>query len=177
MRFFVPLAALLALTGAAYAQTSEAPQRAEITIEGVGLTQSVACDGQDVGIYGSGNKVTLTDHCGMVTVHGDGHQVTLQNAFSLVVSGADHTVTADQLTDLSVETSGHVVTATMVPATAPAATVQVDGADQTLNLTLAGRTAIAVNGTQQTVNWSLAADAPEPQITTGGIDNAVNRVD
>lgn len=177
MRLSLPLAALLALTGAAYAQTTATPDKAEITIEGIGLTQELACDGQDVGIYGAGNHITLTDTCGMVTVHGDSHQVTLHNAFSLVVSGADHTVTADQLTDLSVQTSGHVVTATMVPATAPAATVQVNGADQTLNLTLAGRAVIAVDGTDQTVNWSLADGAPEPQITTGGIDNAVNRVD
>ncbi len=177
MRFALVLAAVLALPVLAHAQPTEAPEKDELVIEGIGLSRDIPCEGQNIGIYGADNDITLTGDCGSVIVHGSGHEVSLEEARELVVSGADHTVFAQSVTTLSVDTTGHTITATMA-AGAPAtpAQVRVNGADQTLNLTLAAETHIAVEGTEQVINWSLAEGAPEPRIEAGGIDNAINRV-
>ncbi len=175
MRYALPLAILLCLPMGANAQTPDAPNAEEIVIEGVGLSQVVPCEGRDVGVYGADNKIDLTGECGSVVVHGDGHEVSLDKALSLALSGADHTVTAKAVTDLSVETTGHVVNATMTNDTGPAR-VAVSGSDQTLNLDLTGATELSVGGTNQVVNWALADGAPDPRIDITGIDNAVNRV-
>ncbi len=175
MRYLLPLAVLLALPMAAHAQTADAPAEDEVVIEGIGLAQNIPCEGRDIGIYGSGNKIDLTGTCGNVVVHGDSHQVSIEKAKALTLSGADHTVSAASIADLSVQTTGHVVTATLDGNGAPAK-VQVNGAEQTLNLTLASETSIDIAGTDQVVNWSLADGVAEPKIEIGGIDNAVNRI-
>lgn len=173
MRSILSLAILLALPLAAHAQTADAPEDEEVVIEGIGLSQTIPCEGRNIGIYGSGNKIGLTGDCGNVLVHGSTHEVSIETARAVTVSGADHTVLADTIAALSVETTGHVVTASL---SGDPAEVAVNGADQTLNLTLASPATIDIGGTEQVVNWSLAGDAPEPRIQIGGIDNAVNRV-
>lgn len=175
MRPVLALAALLAFPLAAQAQSTEAPEKDELVIEGVGLSRDIPCEGQNIGIYGAENEIGLTGDCGTVIVHGSGHQVTLDQARELVVSGAGHVVSAGSVAALSVETAGHIINATLAANPGPAQ-VRVDGADHTLNLTLATEADIAVNGTKQVLNWSLAAGAPEPHIVAGGIDNAINRV-
>jgi hypothetical protein len=173
MRSILSLAILLALPLAAHAQTAEAQQDDEVVIEGIGLSQTIPCEGRNIGIYGSGNKIGLTGDCGDVLVHGSTHEVSIETAKAVTISGADHTVFANTIAALSVETTGHVVTATL---SGDPAEVAVNGADQTLNLTLASATDISVGGTEQVVNWSLADGTPEPRIEIGGIDNAVNRI-
>lgn len=177
MRSLFALVAILALPVSAQAQPTEVPEKDELVIEGIGLSRDIPCEGQNIGIYGAENEITLTGDCGTVIVHGSSHEVTLDQARELVVSGADHTIFADAVATLSVDTTGHVITAAMA-AGAPAtpAQVRVNGAEQTLNLTLTAETHIAVEGTDQVINWSLAEGAPEPRVEIGGIDNAVNRV-
>lgn len=175
MRYALPLAILLALPVAAQAQAPAVPAEDETVIEGIGLSQTIPCEGRNIGIYGSGNKIELTGACGNVLVHGSGHEVGIEQANALTVSGADNTVLAGTIAALSVDTTGHVVTATL-SAYEALAQVLVNGADQTLNLTLASQADIDIGGTEQVVNWSLADGAPEPRIEIGGIDNAVNRI-
>lgn len=175
MRPILPLALLLALPLAAQAQSPQSPLEDEVVIEGIGVSQNIPCEGRDIGIYGSGNRIELSGVCGAIIVHGSDHEVRLGQATALTLSGANHTVFADAVAALTVETTGHTVTATMKGEGAPAM-VHVNGADQTLNLTLAGQTEIDVGGTEQVVNWELVDGAPEPRIDVGGIDNAINRI-
>lgn len=170
MRILLSVCLLAAASSAALAQSDE------VTVEGIGLSRSVPCDGRDVGIYGANNKIDLTGACGKVIVHGSSHVVTIESASALTVSGAEHTVTAAALGALSIQTTENTVNATMVSDGTPAI-VEVNGADQVANLTLASATDISVGGTGQAINWSLADGAPEPKIDMGGIDNAVNRID
>lgn len=167
---------LLALPLAAHAQSGDVVEKDEVVIEGIGLSRDVPCDGQSIGIYGADNSIHLTGDCADVVVHGDSHQVTIDQAKTLSITGADHTVNAESLAALSVDTSQSTVNATMNGHDS-AAQVAVGGAEHTLNLTLASQTNIAVNGTEQVINWTLAENAPEPRIDVGGIDNAVNRVE
>ena len=176
MRLLLTAALFLAPALAAQAQTETPAAKDKVVIEGVGLSREIPCDGQSIGIYGADNTIHLTGICANVVVHGDGHTVTVQQAQSLAVSGAEHVVTADSLEALSVDTTENTVTATIKSDTA-SATVLLNGADQTLNLTIASETTIDVAGTGQVVNWSVAPGIAEPRINISGIDNAVNRVD
>ena len=174
MRVLLSAALLAAAYTGAYAQSSEPAKVEETVIEGVGLSDTIPCEGRDIGVYGADNKINLTGACGNVVVHGDGHTVSVDQAKQLSISGAGHTVTATSVATLIIETTENTVTATV---DGEPGSVTISGADQVANLTLESAAKIAVSGTQQTVNWSLAADAPEPTVDIDGIDNAVNRVD
>ncbi len=176
MRVLLSIAILAACPLGALAQTAVVAAPEEVAIEGVGLSQDVPCEGRAVGIYGADNRITLTGSCGRVVVHGDGHNVTIENAAALAVSGIGHTVLAEKLGALAIETTDNTVTATMA-STDGSADITVSGADQVANLTLESAAKIAVSGTQQTVNWSIVAGTPEPTVDIDGIDNAVNRID
>ena len=173
MRVLLSAALLAAASTGAYAQTSEPAKVEETVIEGVGLSDTIPCEGRDIGVYGADNKINLTGTCGNVVVHGDGHTVSVDQAKQLSISGAGHTVTATSVATLIIETTENTVTATVDGAPG---SVTISGADQVVNLTLASETAIDVSGTLNTVNWDLAEGAPEPQVGLGGIDNAVNRI-
>lgn len=175
MRSILVLTALLALPMVAHAESPEAPEEDELVIEGISLSRDIPCDGQNVGIYGAGNKINLTGDCGTVIVHGSTHEVRVEQAKEIMISGADHTVFADTTSSLLVETTGHVVTANMAT-DAGSAQVSVNGAEQTLNLSLSSETDISIEGTEQVVNYELTEGAPEPKINVGGIDNTVNRI-
>ena len=181
MRLVLPLALAMVLPIAAHAQAGDVEpvdthDTDEVIIDGAGLSRDIPCEGQNIGIYGAGNRVHLTGACGKIFVHGDSHVVIVDKAMAIDVSGADHVVDAGAVSKLGVDTAGHTINATLVSDSA-SAQVAVNGAEQTLNLVLASPTAIEINGTEQIVNWSLASDAPEPRIDMSGVDNAVNRVD
>lgn len=175
MRSILVLTALLALPMVAHAESPEVPEQDELVIEGISLSRDIPCDGRNVGIYGASNKINLTGDCATVLVHGSTHEVRVEQAKEIIISGADHTVFANATSSLLLETTGHVVTANMIANPAPAQ-VRVNGAEQTLNLTLSSETEIAIEGTEQVVNYELADSAPEPRINIGGIDNTVNRI-
>lgn len=143
----------------------------ELAIEGVNIERSVACNGQDVGIYGSGNTIDLTGDCGAVIVHGDSHTVTFETAAGVTISGTDHTVSGGNAGALSVETTGHTVTATIAGSAHSAVTV--DGTDQTVDLTFAGPSTLTVGGADHKVRWTLAGDASAPKVEITGANNSV----
>lgn len=175
MRIIFSIALLLAAPLAAHAQTIENPAAEELVIEGVNLTRDVACNGQNVGIYGASNQVALTGVCGMVILHGDSHVLILEQAEHLAITGAGHKVDAESLAGLDVGVADNTVTAT-IAAQAKPAVVSVNGAGHALALTLASHAELGIDGTNHVVDWSLAEGTPEPAISLGGIDNAVNRV-
>lgn len=175
MRSVLALAVILALPHAAFAESAETPEQDEVVIEGVGLSRDIPCNGENIGIYGAQNHIELTGKCGRVIIHGDSHEVTLEQAGELALSGIGHTVFAESTGGLVVETTDHVVTATIASDASPASVI-VNGADQTLNLTLASEAQIEIGGFNQVVNWSLAEGAPEPRINASGIGHSVNRV-
>jgi serine/threonine-protein kinase len=63
------------------------------TISGIDENQSYACDNDEIGVSGIGNEVHITGHCLKVTVSGQKHNVFVENADVITVSGIDNVVT------------------------------------------------------------------------------------
>lgn len=147
---------------------------AEIQVEGARMSRDFACeDGQDVAISGAGHKVVLTGRCGAINVHGSDHTLSFETAGELVVSGVANKVEGGTIGGLVVETAKNQVKATMKAA--ETAKVDVSGADQTLELTLAGATQIDVQGAKNAVTWQAESGVKAPSVSAGGVDNRISR--
>lgn len=147
---------------------------AEIRVEGAQMSRDFACeDGQDVSISGAGHKVVLTGRCGAVSVHGADHVLSFEAAREITVSGIANKVEGGTTGGLTVETAKNQVKA-MVKA-AETAKIDVSGADQKLELTLAGPTQIEVQGAKNVVEWRAEAGVKAPSVSAGGIENRISR--
>jgi len=91
------LAAGLLLAAAAHAQPIE--------LDGIELSRDVPCLGKDVNISGNANKISLTGDCGVVQVYGTDHEISLEKASALEVSGIGNSVTAKSVDRLTVDTN------------------------------------------------------------------------
>lgn len=161
--FFAPalLAGLLA---------SAAVQAAVIELDGIGLSRDVPCNGQAVNISGNGNRIQLTGDCGAVEVYGSDHQVSLQRAAALTVSGAENSVQADTVGRLSVDTNRNRVRTAIVAGAEPAA-VEVSGAEHELELRFDAPAQVSVEGADNRLLWQ----GQEPQFAVGGVDQRIER--
>lgn len=147
---------------------------AEIRVEGAQMSRDFACeDGQDVSISGAGHKVVLTGRCGAVNVHGADHIVSFETARELAVSGVSNTVEGGTTGGLVVEVAQNKVKATLKAA--EAAKIDVSGADQALELTLAGPTQIEVQGVKNVVEWRAENGVKAPSVSAGGVENRISR--
>ena len=147
---------------------------AEIRVEGAQMSRDFACeDGQGVEISGAGHKIVLTGRCGAVSVHGADHVVSFETAKELAVSGVSNTVEGGTTGGLVVETAKNKVKATVKAA--ETAKIDVSGADQKLELTLAGPTQIEVQGAKNAVEWRAEAGIKAPSVSAGGIENRISR--
>lgn len=147
---------------------------AEIRVEGAQMSRDFACeDGQDVMISGVGHKVVLTGRCGAVSVHGADHVLSFETARELAVSGIANKVEGGTTGGLVVETAKNQVKA-MVKAV-ETARIDVSGADQKLELTLAGPTQIEMQGAKNVVEWHAEAGVKAPSVSAGGIENRISR--
>jgi predicted regulator of Ras-like GTPase activity (Roadblock/LC7/MglB family) len=147
---------------------------AEIRVEGSQMSRDFACeDGQDVMIAGAGHKVVLTGRCGAVSVQGADHTLSFEAAGELVVSGVSNIVEGGTTGGLVVETAKNKVKATMKAA--ETARIDVSGADQTLELMLAGPTQIEVQGAKNAVAWRAEAGVKAPSVSASGIENRISR--
>jgi len=164
-----PLLAMAAVCVFAHVSHAE-----ELKIEGVGIRRDIPCNGQDVGVYGAENKITLTGECGRITVHGADHKVSLERGTDLSVSGADNAVTGGTVSSLNVQVAKNTVAVTIQP-TEGKGKVDVSGAEQKLNLVLATPAELRVVGADQKVEWSLASGAPEPSISSSGVNNSIQK--
>lgn len=143
-------------------------------MEGVRMSRDFACDGQDVVVSGQGNMVELKGPCGMVKVIGVGHKVTFDDAQGLIVSGMSNATTGGVVASLSVEVTQNVVKATLKPVEG-SAEVAISGADQKVDLVVAGPTKVTVEGSANVLSWTSEAGVKAPTISTSGIDNHVTR--
>ena len=142
-----------------------------LELDGVGISRDVPCNGRDVNITGNGNHIRLTGDCGAVSVYGSQHRVTLDSAENLGVSGIDNQVVAKgHVGGLVVDTSDNRVEATIKAATPPAR-VQVDGAEQVLQLKLESAVEMEINGADHQLDWS----GEEPAISTSGAGHRIER--
>ncbi|MWK59126.1 DUF3060 domain-containing protein [Pseudomonas otitidis] len=161
-----PLAgALLALTLASLAQAEP------VSIDGVGLTRDVPCQGQDVEITGSANHIRLTGTCGAVTVYGSDHQVSLEQGGALSVSGIQNQVTAGRVERLEVDTAKNRVQAALEGRAPNHAQLEVSGADHILELVFKGPAVVNLSGADNQLRWS----GSEPLMTVQGVDNRIER--
>ncbi|MDH7795309.1 MULTISPECIES: DUF3060 domain-containing protein [unclassified Beijerinckia] len=150
----------------------------ELKIEGVGINRDIPCNGQDIGVYGAKNKITLTGQCNKIVVHGSNHKVSLERGTDLSVSGADNAVTGGTVSSLNVEVAKNTVAVTIQPIDGKnnvKSLVDVSGAEQKLNLVLAGASELKVDGADQKVEWSLAGGAPDPSISSSGVNNSIQK--
>lgn len=147
---------------------------AEIRVEGVQMSRDFACeDGQDVSISGAGHKIMLTGRCGAVNVHGADHTVTFEGAGKLMVSGISNQVEGGTTGELVVEVAQNKVKATVKAA--ETAKIDVSGADQALELTLAGPVQIEVQGAKNVVEWRAENGVKAPSVSAGGVENRISR--
>uniref|UniRef100_A0A9E7ZR86 DUF3060 domain-containing protein n=1 Tax=Bosea sp. NBC_00436 TaxID=2969620 RepID=A0A9E7ZR86_9HYPH len=147
---------------------------AEIRVEGAQMSRDFACeDGQDVEISGAGHKVVLTGRCGAIEVHGADHALSFETARELAVSGVSNTIEGGTTGGLVVETAKNQIRATVKAA--ETAKIDVSGADQKLELTLAGPTQIEVQGAKNIVEWRTETGVKAPSVSAGGIENRISR--
>lgn len=146
-------------------------QAASLDIDGIGVSREVPCQGQDVDITGNANQIRLTGPCGRVRVHGSQHQVSLDTAAALEVSGIDNQVRAGAVAQLSVQTSGNDIQATLLAAGNTQAAVEVTGANQVLELTFTGPAKVELSGAEHRFTWA----GDEPLFEISGVDHRIER--
>jgi len=151
-----------------------AAQADELSIEGVGISRDVPCDGKDVGVYGAENTIKFTGACGRIIVHGANHIVSFEQGNELSVSGTGNKVVGGTLATLAVEVAKNEVQATIQSAASPGR-IDVSGAEHQITLNLASAARLEVDGAGQRVRWSLAKNAPEPNITSSGADHVIQK--
>jgi hypothetical protein len=149
-------------------------QAEELTIEGVGISRDIDCQGQDVGVYGAENEIAVTGRCGRITVHGVKHKVSFETGTALSVSGADNTVTGGRVQDVSVSVADNIVSTTLGGGAAPGK-FEASGAHNRVSLVLAGPTQLKVDGVGHVVEWVRSDGAPNPQITASGAQNVIKK--
>jgi len=147
---------------------------AEVTVEGVNLERTVPCNGQDVGIYGSGNSIELTGDCGAIIVHGNGNSVTFENGASLTITGIDHAVQKGIVGALIVDGKGNIIDVS-VENEGEGARVVISGAEHDVTLNLVSAADLVVNGLKHRVRWAILDDVPEPNIQIAGFDSTVEK--
>lgn len=156
------LVAGLLLAGAAHAQPIE--------IDGIELSRDVPCLGKDVNISGNANKINLTGECGVVQVYGTDHEVSLETASALEVSGIENTVSAKSVDRLTVDTSkNHVRTAML--GRGQTAIVEVSGGEHELELVFDGPAQLILDGIDNRLKWS----GDEPAMSSSGIGHRIDR--
>jgi len=141
-----------------------------LTIHGADISRELPCHGRDVDITGSGNRIQLRGDCGAVVVHGSDHQVTLENAAALDISGVDNQVRAGTLGRLVVATSGNRVVATLRAAEQPAE-IEVTGAEHVLDLRFDGPAKVDLSGADNQLDWQ----GQEPLIETVGVGHRIGQ--
>lgn len=147
---------------------------AEIRVEGARMSRDFACEGgQDVMISGAGHKIVLTGRCGAVSVHGADHKLSFEAAGELVVSGIANRVEGGVAEGLVVETAKNQVQVTVKAA--ETAKIDVSGAEQRLELTLAGPAQIEIQGAKNAVEWRAEAGVKAPSVSATGIENRISR--
>jgi len=162
------LAALIALAALSpLAATAE-----ELTVEGADLQRAIACDGEDVGIYGADNQIDLTGNCGNVLVYGSKHVVTFEHAASLTVSGMNHITTGGDVAKLIVDTADSTVTVTIDGKDAAGA-IDVSGTGHKVKLNLVSASTLEVAGSDQSVEWTIAKGIKQPKVQMSGVGNKV----
>jgi len=156
------LVASLLLVGAVHAQP--------IKLDGIELSRDVPCLGKDVNISGNANKISLTGKCGVVKVYGSDHEVSLETASALEVSGINNTVSATSVGRLEVDTNQNHIRTTVV-GHGQTAIVEVSGAEHELELVFDGPTQLTLNGIDNRLKWS----GDEPALSSSGIGHQIDR--
>lgn len=149
---------------------------AELTVEGVDLERSIPCNGQDVGIYGSGHTIELTGACGAIVVHGSSNAVGFEEGASLTVAGIGHTVSGGAVGALVVQGKSNTVSVTVGNGD-ETATVAISGAEHAVTLELTSAADLVANGLEHRVRWTTLDGAPDPAIQIAGFGSTVEKSD
>ncbi|MCQ4292189.1 DUF3060 domain-containing protein [Pseudomonas stutzeri] len=156
------LAVGLLLTTAAHAQPIE--------LEGIELSRDVPCLGKDVNISGNANRISLTGECGVVQVYGTDHEVSLEKASALEVSGSGISVSAKSVDRLTVDTNKNRVR-TIVLGRGQTAIVEVSGAEHGLELVFDGPAQVTLDGIDNRLQWC----GDEPALSSSGVGHQIDR--
>ena len=168
LRLPVIIAAMLAFAGLAHADDDE------LTIQGIGISRDVDCQGKNVGVYGAENEIALTGQCGTITVHGSKHKVSFEQGQTLSVSGSDNVVDGGRAKNVVVSVAKNTVTTTLEAGEEPGK-LEATGANNRITLVLAGPSRLDVGGVEQIVEWSTADGAPNPEVRSSGALNSIKR--
>lgn len=168
LRLPVIIAAMLAFAGLAHADDDE------LTIQGIGISRDVDCQGKNVGVYGAENEIALTGQCGTITVHGSKHKVSFEQGQTLSVSGSDNVVDGGRAKNVAVSVAKNTVTTTLEAGEEPGK-LEATGANNRITLVLAGPARLDVGGVEQIVEWSTADGAPNPEVRSSGALNSIKR--
>lgn len=144
-----------------------------LDIEGLNITRTVDCQGQDVSLSGEGNTLTLKGQCGEVTVYGSHHRLVLDSAQALNINGLGSVTTVKgAVARLSIG-GGYQQVQANVRGSEGLAKVDAYGYGAKARLTLLSPANIAVGGSNQQVYWSRAAGVAEPKTLVSGADNVL----
>lgn len=91
----------------------------------------------------------------------------------LMVSGISNTVEGGTTGGLVVEVAQNKVKATVKAA--ETAKIDVSGADQALELTLAGPAQVELQGVKNVVEWRAESGVKAPSVSAGGVENRISR--
>jgi Protein of unknown function (DUF3060) len=76
-----------------HAPASTTAMGGPVIVNGANESRSIVCDGNDVTINGSANRIDITGHCLTLTVSGSGNDVSVDVADVITANGLDNLVT------------------------------------------------------------------------------------
>lgn len=153
---------------------SSAAFAAPLVIDGSGLTETVACTGNEVDIYGKNNTVKLTGKCDEIDIRGIGHNVTFEQADEIDVKGNNNKVTGGTVEEVSIKGESNQISATL-KGTRDEAELDISGRANTADVKLEGFTEIEARGRSNKVNWTKVGNTQDPRVSISGSDNTVQQ--
>ncbi|GAC1039204.1 hypothetical protein thsps117_39620 [Pseudomonas sp. No.117] len=144
-----------------------------LEIEGMNITRTVDCHGQDVSLSGEGNTLTLKGQCGEVSVYGSHHRLVVDSARTLSIHGLGSVTTVKGAVENLSIGGGYQQVQANVRGGEGLAKVDAYGYGAKARLTLLSQADIAVGGSNQQVYWSRAAGVAEPKTLVSGADNVL----
>lgn len=153
---------------------SSAAFSAPLIIDGSGLSETVACTGNEIDIYGKNNTVKLSGQCDEIDIRGSGHNVTFEQADEIDVKGSNNKVTGGTVEEVTIKGESNQISATL-KGIRDEAELDISGHANQADVKLESFTEIEVRGRSNKVTWAKVGTTQEPHVSISGSDNTVQQ--
>ncbi len=147
-------------------------QTPQISIHGSDQTQTITCQSDALLIAGERNTATIQGHCAQIRVEGADNTVTFTQADQLIVHGARHHASGGTAHTLDVDGKDNTLELTLRQPNG-GSQARIKGAGHRASLQIASQADITLDGADNILHWRRVADAPDPTITQHGARNRI----